>query len=118
MTNSNHEETQTSQTTDVRSDTDLEWLAPANPEAATPFVFTQWWVNRIAALLSVYFLLVVYPAYLGLRWIWSNEVPTWKSPALAVVCALLFWKFANRTMWRLFNIDGQDVARQNGAGKP
>ena len=68
-----------------------DFLPPANVEAARPFEVSDAKINRTAALLGASVLLVIYPAYGLLRYLWGVEGAfSWSSTAVALVCAVLF----------------------------
>lgn len=83
---------------------ELDWLAPAYPEAKTPLTYAANWAQRTACWLGAYVLVVLYPAYVGLRMMWGNYQWSWTSLVVAVLAAVLFGLFAYTTIRRYVTV--------------
>jgi Ca2+/H+ antiporter len=76
----------------------LDWLAPAYEDAKAPFEVPQAFTRKVALGFAAYIVFVIYPAYIGLRMLWGNYTFEWQSLVIAVVTAVVFGLFANKTM--------------------
>ena len=71
------------------------------PKPATPFTTTRAQFKRIAIGLGLYVLLVLYPAFIGLHWIYADALPSTGNMIAVAVCAFGFVLFAYRQMSKL-----------------
>lgn len=88
----------------------LDWLAPAYDDAKEPFIVDQGWIRKTSLMMSGYILLILYPAYIGLRYLWTGQVFDWHTSATAVASAIAFGFFAYGTMDKFFRIRGAKVS--------
>ena len=75
-------------------------LPPAFEISRQPFQVRQQTIDRISLAMSVYILLVLYPAYELIRWMWADSSPSLSSVGIALLIAILFGPFARNTISR------------------
>jgi len=71
------------------------------PKPATPFNNTRRQLQRIAIGLGLYVMLVLYPAFIALHWIYADTLPSLQNMLITAVCGVGFTLFAYRQMSKL-----------------
>ena len=74
---------------------------PKPNDNANPFANSRQLLMRIAVGLGLYCLLVLYPAFVGLHYIYADTLPSLTQIVVIVGCAVFFTLFALRQMTNL-----------------
>lgn len=85
----------------------IDWLAPVFPQSQAPFSATTRQKTIVSLSLASYILFVIYPAYIGVRYLWFGAEPAWQTFVYALLTAVAFGLFAFRTMSQLLRVRSQ-----------
>lgn len=78
---------------------------PEPNQNANPFANSKSLILRIAIGLGLYCLLVLYPAFIGLHYLYADVLPSLTQIVIVAICATVFSLFAFRQMTQLSPLD-------------